>query len=107
MVDRHVTNSPVVERITQLSGDSRELDYTPYRGTIDFVFTDAGHRHDMVANDSQAALELARDRSAALLWHDDGTWPGTTRAVHDLIGTMSGVQVFHHIEGATLACLIT
>lgn len=56
-------------RITQLHGDSRRFDYSPYRGNIDLVFIDAGHTYEFVANDTEKAFEMLAP-GGVVLWHD-------------------------------------
>lgn len=62
-------HSSVAGRVVQLHGDSRTFDFSPYHGTIDFVFIDAGHTYEFVANDTAHALKMLRP-SGVIVWHD-------------------------------------
>ena len=93
---------PFAARITQLYGDTRTFDYAPHHGQVDFIFIDAGHGHDLVTNDSVAAMKLLRP-GGAIVWHDYGTIPDVTRAVDDLhrAGRLPGRMV--RVRGTSLA----
>jgi predicted O-methyltransferase YrrM len=55
--------------VTQLLGDSRQLDTAPHRRQFDLVFVDGDHGYDVVKNDTEKAFELLRP-GGAILWHD-------------------------------------
>jgi len=99
------------DRIVQLYGDSATFDFSPYSGSIDFIFVDASHSYEYVLNDSRAALKLLRSGEAGesakvILWHDYGTWEGVTRALDELAAKEEHFHGLKHIEGTSLACLI-
>ena len=56
--------------ITQLWGDSREFDYAPYRGKMDFVFIDGAHSEEYAEADTATALSLTRPEGGLIVWHD-------------------------------------
>lgn len=94
--------TPEAEKITQLYGDTRSFDYSPWHGQCDFVWVDACHDYPHVVQDTQAALNLCRP-GGWILWHDyrhTAWWSGITRAVRKLARTHLGV---HHIKGTTIA----
>jgi predicted O-methyltransferase YrrM len=63
-------DSPEADRITQLWGDSRSFDFTPYLQRCQVVFLDAESSDAAVWADSQSALRLV-DRGAGLIvWND-------------------------------------
>ncbi len=62
-------NSPVAERVIQLHGDSRSFDFTPYHKGMDFIFIDAGHTYEFVANDTAHAVKMLRP-GGVIVWHD-------------------------------------
>jgi predicted O-methyltransferase YrrM len=69
------------ERITQLLGDSRSFDFSPWAGTIDLVLVDAGHEWDAVAADTRTAQALLAP-GGVIVWDDYmTTWPDVIRAV--------------------------
>jgi len=55
--------------ITQLHGDSRTFDYTPYVGRVDFAFVDGGHSYELIANDTDRAFSMLK-KGGAVVWHD-------------------------------------
>lgn len=68
-IGKLIEGSPHRSRITQLYGDSRELDTAPFAGAMDYVFIDADHSYECVANDTRKALEMLRP-GGAIAWHD-------------------------------------
>ncbi len=98
-------------RYTQLFGDSRTLDFSPYAGQMDLVFIDAGHEYEFVKSDTDRALELirpAKDGQGAgvIVWHDFGQIPGVTRAVEELYASGKAPGELVRIRQTSLAlCL--
>jgi SAM-dependent methyltransferase len=50
--------TPEAEKITQLHGDTRTFDYSPWHGQCDFVWVDACHDYPFVMQDTKASLRL-------------------------------------------------
>jgi predicted O-methyltransferase YrrM len=98
--------TPLERAITQLYGDSASFDYSPYAGTIDFVFVDASHAYEYVLNDSAHAIRLLRAGRGVVVWHDYGVWDGVTRALDRLHQEEPAFAALRWIEGTTLACLV-
>jgi len=105
-VGERFKGTPSEPSIVQLYGNSLSYDFSHYRGMIDFVFVDANHQYEYVANDTKRALELIRGRQGIILWHDYGLKPGVTRAVDELLSELHQVQLFAAIRDTRLACLI-
>lgn len=96
--------TPEAERITQLQGDTRTFDYSPWHGQCDFVWVDACHDQQFVLQDSKAALSLGT-RGGWIAWHDyrhTAWWSGVTRVVRELANTHPELR---HIRGTTIAVL--
>jgi len=93
-------------KITQLYGDSAAFDFTPFRGTIDFVFVDGSHSYEYVMNDIQQALKLLRHGRGVIVCHDYPYGTGVRRALHELYSAGGMFAEFRHIAGTNLACLI-
>lgn len=75
--------TPEAARITQLYGDSRTFDFTPWLGSVDLVIVDAGHTYPFVKADTETALRLIRD-GGAIVWDDYiDLWPDVIRAVDE------------------------
>lgn len=61
--------SPVAGRVTQLHGDSRVFDFSPYANSMDFIFVDADHSYELIANDTRHAFSMLR-KGGVIVWHD-------------------------------------
>jgi predicted O-methyltransferase YrrM len=97
-VGRCFAGTPEEARITQLRGDSRQFDFSPYFGTVDLILVDAGHEYEVVKADTATALKLAAP-GATVVWHDYSPgWPGVVRAIDELVGYDA-----HHIAGTDFA----
>jgi predicted O-methyltransferase YrrM len=86
-------DAPEGRQITQLLGDSRTFDFSPWHGSIDLVLVDAGHEYESARSDTATALRLLAP-GGVIVWDDYmPSWPGVVRAVEE-----SGVPVFHLIR---------
>ena len=92
-------------KIVQLCGDSATFDFSPYYGTVDFVFVDGSHVYDYVINDSLQALRLLRRGRGLILWHDYSRWDGVTSALNDLRRRHAAFARLRWLDGTTLAAL--
>jgi predicted O-methyltransferase YrrM len=71
-------------KITPLVGDSGNFDFSPYRGTIDFVFVDGAHSYAYVKSDTQRAFEMLSP-GGVVVWDDyDPCWPDVVRWLDEL-----------------------
>jgi predicted O-methyltransferase YrrM len=98
-------NTEYEAKIVQLLGDSATFDFSPYVGTMDFVFVDASHSYEYVLSDSRIARKLLGPGGGVLFWHDYGTWEGVTRALEELMTGDPRFRDLHQVAGTTLACL--
>jgi predicted O-methyltransferase YrrM len=57
------------DRITQLYGDSREFDFSPYYDKIDLVIVDGSHEADCVIPDTENALRMVAP-GGMVVWDD-------------------------------------
>lgn len=72
---------PEASRITQLYGDSRQFDFSPYFGQIDLVVVDGGHDADCVVPDTDNALRMVAPEGM-VVWDDyTASWPAVVDAV--------------------------
>jgi predicted O-methyltransferase YrrM len=72
---------PEAARITQLYGDSRTFDFSPYYGQMDLVVVDGGHEADCVVPDTEHALAMLAP-GGVVVWDDYTTnWPAVVAAV--------------------------
>jgi predicted O-methyltransferase YrrM len=76
---------PEAKKIKQLFGDSAVFDFSPYYGTVDFVFVDGSHEYDYVKNDTEIALRLLRGGKGIIVWHDyNYVFHGVVRVLNEL-----------------------
>lgn len=75
---------PRADHVKRIVCDSRDLDTTPYRRRMDFVFIDADHTYDAVVNDSKKAMEMLSN-PGVLVWHDYTFVSDTKRACNEFI----------------------
>jgi len=79
-------------QITQLVGDSRLYDFTPYLGAVDLVLVDGGHSYECIRSDSENALRMLAP-GGLVVWDDyTDSWPAVVRAVDD-VATASRIRV--------------
>jgi hypothetical protein len=92
------TGTEVESRVTQLYGDSKQFDETPWLGRCDVVFVDGSHAESYVRSDSAKALRMVRS-GGLVLWHDYGSEAtGVFRALNELARELPLV----HLQGTTL-----
>lgn len=65
----YYTDTAVASKVTQLFGDSKAFDESPWVGQCDLVFVDGSHALSYVLSDSRKALRLVRP-GGLVLWHD-------------------------------------
>ena len=87
-------------KITQLFGDSKALDETPFRDRCDLVFVDGSHAYSYVVSDSQKALRMVR-RGGIVLWHDYGG-PSWQTDVYRALNELSADLPLVHLGGTHL-----
>jgi predicted O-methyltransferase YrrM len=74
-------DTPESARITQLYGDSREFDFSPYFHQMDLVIVDGGHQAECVFPDTENALAMVAP-GGIVVWDDYTTnWPSVVAAV--------------------------
>lgn len=91
----------VEPRIQQLWGDSLAFDSSPFEGSIDLVYVDAGHTYPYVIADSLSAFRMVRP-GGVILWHDcyQVLHPDVLQALCEF--AEKGRQI-HHLRGTCLA----
>jgi hypothetical protein len=95
----YYTGTPVESKVTQLYGDSKALDETPYVGTCDLVFVDGSHARSYVESDTRKALRMVRP-GGLVLWHDyrGAKVPGVFEALNALASELP----LAHVRGTSL-----
>jgi predicted O-methyltransferase YrrM len=82
------SGTPVEHKITQLFGDSKRFDETPYLKQCDLIFIDGSHAYSYVKNDTEKALRMLRE-GGLLLWHDYRYRNVETRGVRRYLDELS------------------
>jgi predicted O-methyltransferase YrrM len=93
-------NTNVESKITQLFGDSKHFDETPYRKKMDLVFIDGSHAYSYVLSDSQKAFEMLAPKGM-ILWHDY-RGPNQTKDVFKALNELSKKVSLMHIKETSL-----
>ena len=80
------SDTPQAGKVTQLFGDSKSIDLSPWKGQCDLVFVDGSHGYSYVKSDSERAVDLVRP-GGIVLWHDyvgRSHSPGVFQALNEL-----------------------
>lgn len=102
---RQFRDHTLASRITQVFGDSAEVDWTTLGGPFDLVFIDGCHSEIYVRSDTLNALKVLAP-GGMILWHDYGMLPEVSRAVDRIAAEESRLHV-HALEGTRLAIGLT
>ena len=94
------TGTDVERKVTQLYGDSKAFDTTPWRGRCDLVFVDGSHAYSYVLSDSRKALELVKP-GGLVLWHDYGG-PRHSTGVYRGLNELAEEVELVHVQGTRL-----
>ena len=90
------------ERIVQHAGDTATYDYSVIGDRVSYFLVDGSHTYEYAMSDSLVSMRLARVPST-IVWHDcDGTHPGVTRWLGELLD--AGLPV-RRIAGTAVAYL--
>jgi predicted O-methyltransferase YrrM len=92
--------TPAERGITQLFGDSKAFDETPYAGRCDLVFVDGSHARSYVESDSRKALAMLRP-GGHVLWHDYAG-PRHARGVYEALNALAQELPLRRIDGTML-----
>ncbi len=94
--------TPEQRKITQLFGDSKQLDVSPLTSQFDLIFIDGSHAHSYVKNDTEMAFRMIRG-GGLIIWHDYA--PGSnTGDVYRYLNQLSKSIPLRRIHGTTLVC---
>lgn len=95
------TGTEVEGKITQLFGDSKDLDDTPYTNQCDLIFIDGSHAYSYVESDTAKALRML-SRDGIILWHDYKRWARREEGVFDFLNELSRTLPLVHLRGTTM-----
>jgi len=94
------TGTGVEDKITQLFGDSKAFDETPYAGRCDLVFVDGSHAYSYVKSDTEKALRMLAP-GGILLWHDYGSG-SSTRGVYRYLNELRRTLPLVRLRGTSI-----
>ncbi len=94
------TGTAAAGKITQLFGDSKDLDETPYADQCDLIFIDGSHAYSYVQNDTAKALRMLK-QDGIIVWHDYKRW-ARREGVFDFLNQLSRTLPLVHLRGTTL-----
>lgn len=94
------SGTPVESRITQLFGDSKDLDVSPYEGRFDLIFVDGSHAYSYVVSDSRKALRMCAP-GGLILWHDY-RGPRRAKGVFRGLNQLARELPLVHVAGTSL-----
>jgi predicted O-methyltransferase YrrM len=95
------TGTPVERKVTQLFGDSKQLDTTPYRGRFDLIFVDGSHAYSYVVSDTRKAFEMLAP-GGIILWHDYRPFRRSMRDVYRALNELRGRYPLVRLKQTTL-----
>ncbi len=93
------SGTPAESRITQLFGDSKELEESPYAGRFDLIFVDGSHAYSYVMSDSRKALRMCAP-GGIILWHDY-RGPRRARGVFQALNGLARELPLVHLAGTS------
>ncbi|MDZ7630122.1 MAG: class I SAM-dependent methyltransferase [Gemmatimonadaceae bacterium] len=99
------SGTPEAARITQLFGDSKKFDESPYLGWADLVFVDGAHAESYVLSDTAKALRIVKP-GGLILWHDYAG-PHHAPGVFHGLNALSKTLPIRHVKGTTFAAYRT
>ena len=93
------SGTPAAAAITQLFGDSKQFDESPYHDWADLIFVDGSHARSYVESDTQKAIAMVKP-GGLIVWHDyagEAHAPGVFQTLNDLSKSMA----LRHVRGTT------
>ncbi|MEP6763579.1 MAG: class I SAM-dependent methyltransferase [Gemmatimonadaceae bacterium] len=93
------TNTAVESAITQLYGDSKQLNESEWKDWADLIFVDGSHARSYVESDSRKAMAMVKP-GGLVLWHDYAG-PRHASGVFLTLNELSKEFDFRRVEGTT------
>jgi predicted O-methyltransferase YrrM len=97
-VGSQATLTPYASKVSQVFGDSAQLDWSTLGGPFDLIFIDGCHAYDYVRSDTANARRHLVP-GGLLVWHDYGMIEDVSRAVDEV----TGLKLLTAIRGTRLA----
>jgi predicted O-methyltransferase YrrM len=95
------SGTPVEGKVTQLFGDSKALDVTPFRGRFDLIFIDGSHAYSYVLSDTRKAFEMLAP-GGIIIWHDYRPFRRSMRDVSRALNQLRRRHPLVRLEQTTL-----
>ncbi|MBN2038217.1 MAG: class I SAM-dependent methyltransferase [Chitinispirillaceae bacterium] len=95
------TGTDVEPKITQLYGDSKKFDETPYRAAFDMIFIDGSHAYSYVENDTGKAFAMLKP-GGIILWHDYRWDDPSTVDVFRFLNELAAKKPIRYIRDSSL-----
>ena len=116
LADYALTNKPYFvsrpesTRITQIFGNSKTIDLSPYFRSCQFVYIDGGHTIDVIEADTENAFKmLNKEKPSVIVWHDYGNpnYPDVKKYLSTLakkvpIYSICETRIVFYMEGLLL-----
>lgn len=98
-VDFLYSGTAAADAITQLYGDSKQFDETPWHDWADLVFVDGSHARSYVESDSYKAMKMVKP-GGLVVWHD---YAGEAHAigVFQALNALAKSVALRHVRGTT------
>jgi hypothetical protein len=98
-VDFLYSGTAAADAITQLYGDSKQFDASPWHEWADLVFVDGSHARSYVESDSQKAMKMVKP-GGLVVWHD---YAGEAHAigVFQALNELAKSLALRHVRGTT------
>lgn len=82
-------------KIHQIIGDSKKVELSFYKDSVDLIFVDGCHQASYIENDTNKAFNML-GQGGIILWHDyKTTWPDVT----PFLDSLSQKIPLYHIKG--------
>jgi len=98
------SGTSVESKITQLYGDSKHFDESPYAGRCDLIFIDGSHAYSYVKSDTEKAFRMLKD-GGTIFWHDYRKDLAHTTGVYDFLNEQHKRTPLVRLPGTSLVAL--
>ncbi len=96
------SGTSVESKVTQLYGDSKVFDETPYLKAFDLIFIDGSHSYSYVKSDTEKALKMLAP-GGTIVWHDYRNDLEHTKGVVQHLDYLANSMKICRIFGTSLA----
>ncbi|MBM2813934.1 MAG: hypothetical protein HW421_696 [Ignavibacteria bacterium] len=97
----YYTGTGVEKKITQIYGDSKQFDESPFLEKCDLIFIDGSHAYSYVKSDTEKAIRMLKPGGIAL-WHDYRGPRHETKDVYFYLNELSKEIPLLHLRNTSL-----